>query len=46
MTYKKVNSILEDNIIPEEYEKDPVKWLFKRYDDASEKTEIKNIELR
>ena len=27
-----------DKKIPEEYEKDPVKWLFKRYDDASEKT--------
>ena len=24
--------------IPKEYEDDPVKWLFKRYDDASEKT--------
>ena len=27
-----------DNKIPKEYEEDPVKWLFKRYDDASEKT--------
>ena len=27
-----------DKKIPEEYEADPVKWLFKRYDDASEKT--------
>ena len=27
-----------DNKIPEEYEKDPVKWLFDRYDAASEKT--------
>ena len=27
-----------DKKIPEEYEQDPVKWLFKRYDDASEKT--------
>ena len=27
-----------DKKIPEEYESDPVKWLFKRYDDASEKT--------
>ena len=27
-----------DKKIPPEYEADPVKWLFKRYDDASEKT--------
>ena len=27
-----------DKKIPKEYEADPVKWLFKRYDDASEKT--------
>ena len=27
-----------DKKIPKEYEDDPVKWLFKRYDDASEKT--------
>jgi hypothetical protein len=27
-----------DKKIPEEYEKDPVKWLFDRYDAASEKT--------
>lgn len=27
-----------DKNIPKEYELDPVKWLFKRYDDASEKT--------
>ena len=27
-----------DNKIPKEYESDPVSWLFKRYDDASEKT--------
>ena len=27
-----------DKTIPKEYEADPVKWLFKRYDDASEKT--------
>ena len=27
-----------DKTIPKEYEADPVKWLFKRYDDAGEKT--------